>query len=158
VRRAAQGDDDIRRWQRLPHFVKCVGRLDLVYQPAQGGGVKETKEARRERQAAEELQFVDVIIRAGNSIHPEVQVCKERKWRVDYLVNGDIALEIQGIGFGHHSFGAIMKTYEKNNAIAAQGWRLVQVTRAQVASGEALEALARCGVRVEAPCDVKVTK
>lgn len=112
--------------------------------------MKETKEARKERQAAEEQLFVDVIIRAGNSIHPEVPVCKERKWRVDYLVNGDIALEVQGIGFGHHSFGAIMKTYEKNNAIAAQGWRLVQVTRAQIANGEALEALARCGVRVTA--------
>jgi len=43
-----------------------------------------------------------------------------------------------------------MKTYEKNNAIAAQGWRLVQVTRAQIANGEALEALAQCGVRVTA--------
>jgi len=37
-------------------------------------------------------------------------------------------------------------------AIAAQGWRLVQVLRAQVANGEALEALARCGVRVEPTC------
>jgi len=111
---------------------------------------KESKDQRKVRQAADEAQFVYLIIRAGNSIHPEVPVCKDRKWRVDYLINGDIALEVQGIGFGHHSFGAIMKTYEKNNAIAAQGWRLVQVTRAQVANGEALEALARCGVRVEA--------
>ena len=93
---------------------------------------------------------MDVLRRAGNLVEPEQPVCADRKWRVDYLVNGDIALEVQGIGFGHHSFGAIMKTYEKNNAIAAQGWRLVQVTRAQVANGEALEALARCGVRVEA--------
>ena len=41
MRREAQGDDDIRRQQSLPHFVKCVGRLDLVYQPAQGGRVKD---------------------------------------------------------------------------------------------------------------------
>jgi len=113
--------------------------------------VKESKEARAERQARDEWQLVDVLRRAGNKLEPEANVTPERKWRVDYLINGEIALEVQGIGFGHHSFGAIMKTYEKNNAIAAQGWRLVQVTRAQVANGEALEALARCGVRVEPP-------
>ena len=117
---------------------------------------RESKEDRATRQAQQEWQLVDVLRRAGNLVEPERPVCSERKWRVDYLIltgrrgNSPIALEIQGIGFGHHSFGAIMKTYEKNNAIAAQGWRLVQVTRAQVASGEALEALARCGVRVEA--------
>jgi hypothetical protein len=113
--------------------------------------VKETKEARRERQAVEEWQFLDVLRRAGNSIDSEVLVAPPRKWRVDHVINDKIALEIQGIGFGHHSFGAIMKTYEKNNAIAARGWRLVQVTRAQVADGMALEALARAGVRVTAP-------
>ena len=112
---------------------------------------RESKEDRATRQAQQEWQLVDVLRRAGNHVEPEQPVCADRKWRVDYLIltgrrgNSPIALEIQGIGFGHHSFGAIMKTYEKNNAIAAQGWRLVQVTRAQVASGEALEALARCG-------------
>ena len=113
---------------------------------------KESKEARSERQARDEWQMIDVLRRAGNEVVPEATVTPERKWRVDYVINNSIALEIQGIGFGHHSFGAIMKTYEKNNAIAAQGWRLVQVTRAQVANGEALEALARCGVRVEPTC------
>jgi len=120
--------------------------------PVKNRKPKESKEQRAERQAREELQMIDVLRRAGNKLEPEATVTPERKWRVDYVINNTIALEIQGIGFGHHSFGAIMKTYEKNNAIAAQGWRLVQVTRAQVASGEALEALARCGVRVEAPC------
>jgi len=116
--------------------------------------VKESKDERKVRQDYEEMQFVNVLRSAGNLVQPEHPVCSDRKWRVDYLINGErqfghpIALEIQGIGFGHHSFGAIMKTYEKNNAIAAQGWRIVQVTRAQVANGEALEALARCGVRV----------
>ena len=118
---------------------------------------KETKEARKVRQDADELQMLGVLRRAGNLIEPEANVHPDRKWRVDYLLNGErqfghpVALEIQGIGFGHHAFGAIMKTYEKNNAIAARGWRLVQVTRAQVANGEALEALARCGVAVEEP-------
>ena len=112
--------------------------------------MRETKDERKVRQDWEETQLVRVLEDAGNIVQAEVLVTPDRKWRVDYLINGNLALEIQGIGFGHHSFGAIMKTYEKNNAIAAQGWRLVQVTRAQVASGEALEALARCGVRVEA--------
>jgi len=114
--------------------------------------LKETKAERKVRQDYEETQFVNVLRSAGNLVQPEHPVCPDRKWRVDYLINGNLALEIQGIGFGHHSFGAIMKTYEKNNAIAAQGWRLVQVTRAQIANGEALEVLSRCGVRVEAPC------
>jgi len=117
--------------------------------------VKESKEERRERQAQEEWQFIEVLRKAGNLVDPEVVVIPSRKWRVDYLINGErqfghpVALEIQGIGFGHHSFSAIIKTYEKNNAIAANGWRLVQVTRAQVANGDALEALSKAGVRVE---------
>ena len=117
--------------------------------------MKETKPERKVRQDWEEAQFVAVIRAVGNLVEPEVLVCADRKFRVDYLINGErqfghpIALEIQGIGFGHHAFGKIMSTYEKNNAIAARGWRLVQVTRAQVASGDALEALARCGVTVE---------
>lgn len=126
--------------------------------PAKKRKPKESEDARKERQQIDEWQMIDVLRRAGNLVEPEANVHPDRKWRVDYLINGErafghpIALEIQGIGFGHHSFGAIMKTYEKNNAIAARGWRLVQVTRAQVASGEALEALARCGVSVVAKC------
>ena len=115
--------------------------------------MKESKESRKERQAREEWLMVDVLRRAGNVVEPEVIVHPERKWRVDYLVMGPqgspVAVEIQGIGFGHHSFGAIMGTYQKNNAIAARGWRLIQVTRAQVANGEALEALAQAGIQVE---------
>ena len=116
--------------------------------------MKETPDERKVRQDWEETQFVNVLRAAGNLVEPEVLVAPDRKWRVDYLINAErqfghpVALEIQGIGFGHHSFGAIMKTYEKNNAVAARGWRLVQVTRAQVADGMALEALAKCGVRV----------
>jgi len=65
--------------------------------------VKESKEARRERQALEEWQFIDVLRRAGNLVEPEVFVTPERKWRVDYLVNGErqfghpVAIEAYGI-------------------------------------------------------------
>ena len=117
--------------------------------------MKETKDERKVRQDWEETQFVNVLRAAGNLVEPEHPVCADRKWRVDYLINRErqyghpVALEIQGVGFGHHRFAGIMNGYEKGNAIAANGWRLVQVTRAQVANGEALEALARCGVSVE---------
>ena len=116
---------------------------------------KEAPEARKERQRIEEWQFISVLKAAGNLIEPERLVIPSRKWRVDYLINGErafghpVALEVQGIGFGHHRFAGIMNGYAKGNAIAANGWRLVQITRAEIASGDALEILALAGVRVE---------
>jgi len=120
--------------------------------------VKETKEARKERQAQEEWQLVDVLRRAGNHVEPEQPVCKERKWRVDYLIltgrrgNSPIAMEIQGFGFGHVGRTGWLRDIEKAQAIAARGWRYVPLTREDVANGDGLEALARCGVRVEPTC------
>ena len=118
--------------------------------------MKETKEARKERQAREEWRFVDVLRHAGNIVEPEYPVCSERKWRVDYLVNGErqfghpVAIEIQGFGFGHVGRTGWLRDIEKAQAIAARGWRFVPMTRDQVANGDGLEALARCGVRVTA--------
>jgi len=110
---------------------------------------KESKDQRKVRQAAEELLFVDVLVRAGNAVHPEVPVRKDRKWRVDYLINGRIAVEIQGWGFGHVGRAGWLRDIEKAQAIAANGWLYVPVTREQVRNGDALEALARCGVKVD---------
>ena len=98
--------------------------------------------------------MVEALRRAGNFVDPEYAVCKERKWRVDYLVGDSmgpsIALEIQGFGFGHVGRAGWLRDIEKAQAIAANGWLYVPVTRDQVANGDALEALARCGVAVEA--------
>ena len=98
--------------------------------------------------------MVEILRRAGNLVEPEVKVDNELHpkypFRVDYVINQEVAVEIQGIGFGHHSFGAIQKTYRKHNAIAAKGWLLLQITRADIASGDALEVLSRVGVKVQA--------
>ena len=120
--------------------------------------MRETKEARAERQAREEWQMAECLRRSGNLVEPEHPVCTERKWRVDYLLNRErafghpVAVEIQGFGFGHVGRAGWLRDIEKAQAIAANGWRYVPVTRDQVANGDALEALARCGVQVVAPC------
>ena len=118
--------------------------------------MNESKEQRRERQQIAEWQFVDVLRRAGNLVEPEHPVCKERKWRVDYLVNGErqfghpVALEIQGWGFGHVGRAGWLRDIQKAQAIAANGWLYVPMTREDIKSGDGLEALAKCGVRVTA--------
>jgi len=98
--------------------------------------------------------MVEVLRLAGNRVEPEYQVCAERKWRVDYfIVPTDhfrpIALEIQGFGFGHVGRTGWLRDIEKAQAIAANNWLYVPVTREQVANGDALEALSRCGLRLE---------
>lgn len=116
--------------------------------------MKEDPAVRKERQLIEEWQFCEVLRRAGNTVDAEIEVANDKHpaypFRVDYVLNDEIAVELQGIGFGHHAFSALMRTYRKHNAIAARGWLLVQVTREMVANGDALEALSRCGVKVEA--------
>jgi len=112
--------------------------------------VKESPEARKERQSLEEWQFCEVLRRAGNTVDAEVNVTPERKWRVDYVINQEIAVEIQGIGFSHGSRAGIQRDIDKAQAIAARGWLFVPVTRQHVKDGTALEALNKCGVKVEA--------
>ena len=117
--------------------------------------MKETKEARKERQAVEERKMIDCLRRAGNLVEAEHPVCPERRWRVDYLLNRlrqyghPVALEIQGFGFGHVGRTGWLRDIEKAGAIAANGWRYVPVTREMVANGDALDALAKAGVAVE---------
>lgn len=116
--------------------------------------MKETKKARNERQQQEEWQMIEVLRGRGNLVEPEYELDPERKWKIDYLLNGErafghpVALEIEGYG-RHQSWAGWHADVEKYNAIAARGWRLVRVTRDMVGNGDALEALARCGVPVE---------
>ena len=115
--------------------------------------MKESREARAERQARQEWLFVNVLRRAGNQVDAEVEVTPDRKWRVDYVVNDEIAVEIQGFGFGHVGRAGWLRDIEKAQWIAVRGWLYVPVTREQIASGDALEALSRCGVAVEGPSE-----
>jgi hypothetical protein len=109
----------------------------------------ESKDARRERQAIEEWQMLEVLRRAGNTIDSEVLLAPPRKWRVDHVINDEIAVEIQGFGFGHVGRAGWLRDIDKAQAIAARGWFYVPMTREQIKNGDALEALSKCGVAVE---------
>ncbi len=113
---------------------------------------KEAPEARKERQQIEEWQFVEVLRVAGNQVIPEYEFENRhtgRMFRLDYLINGKVAVECQGFGFGHVGRKGWLRDISKAQQIAENGWLYCPVTREHVANGEALEALARCGVPVE---------
>ena len=111
--------------------------------------MKESAEARMERQKLERWQLIDVLRRAGNTVDEEVQFHPERKWRIDLVVNGTFAVEIEGRG-RHQSFYGYSQDIEKYNQVTIAGLRLLRVTRDMVANGEALEVLSQAGVKVEA--------
>jgi len=68
-----------------------------------------------------------------------------RRWKFDYLFRGfGLAVEVQGGNFvrGRHVQGAaLIQEYEKLNAAAALGYRIIFVTPRQVANGQALAAI-----------------
>jgi len=138
--------------------------------------VKESKEQRKIRQDREEQLFISVLRDAGNRVDTEVMFDTRpedksqsppipRRWRIDVALpdcdlfargrgrdgcypTEDIAIEIQGIGWGHAKFSSRMNDIEKNGELFAQGWTALQVSRAMIADGTALDLLARRGVRV----------
>lgn len=76
---------------------------------------------------------------------PELRFHPTRRWRFDWaFVGNKVAVEVQGAIFvqGRHTRGAaLLKEFEKLNAAAAQGWRVLYATPKQIASGEALAAV-----------------
>lgn len=66
-----------------------------------------------------------------------------RKWRFDYAwPTQKLALEIQGAVFvqGRHTRGAgLRKEYEKLNAAAVEGWRVLFVLPEQLTNGTAIQ-------------------
>jgi len=76
---------------------------------------------------------------------PEYRFHPVRKWRFDYAWPArKLALEIQGAVFaqGRHTRGAgLRKEYEKLNAAAAGGWRILFVLPEQVANGTAMQVI-----------------
>lgn len=119
--------------------------------PVLGATVKESKEARKERQAIEEWKMVEVLRRAGNVVAAEVEMPNIENprypYRIDYVLNHGVALEIEGYG-RHQSWKGWHSDLRKYNLVAAAGFLLVRVTRQMVTNGDALEALAQAGVRV----------
>jgi very-short-patch-repair endonuclease len=75
----------------------------------------------------------------------EFRFHKTRRWRWDFaFVKERIAIEINGgiasAKSGHRSMTGVLRDYEKINAsmLEIPPWRVLQVTPAQVKSGEAL--------------------
>jgi very-short-patch-repair endonuclease len=70
----------------------------------------------------------------------EMLVCLERKWRFDIACpEKHLAFEISGGNWsgGHRRGTAQEHEYEKLNWAQMHGWRVLQFTNRQVASGEA---------------------
>jgi len=137
---------------------------------------RETKEARKERQAIELWQFVEVLRRAGNIVEYEFAFDMRaadssqsppipRKWKFDLVLPYQrttgvtpatkhahrwerIAIEIEGYG-RHQTMKGFTADLEKYSEAFAQGWTLLRVSRKMIADGTALDVLARRGVRVE---------
>ena len=67
----------------------------------------------------------------------------ERRWRFDFAWPEKwVALEIEGGAWvrGRHNRAAgFVKDCEKYSVAAAEGWRVLRVTRQQIESGQALE-------------------
>ena len=64
-----------------------------------------------------------------------------RKWQFDFIVAGNgenIAVEIQGFG-RHQRFIGYQNDCERQAEALMLGWRVLQVTPAQVKSGQALK-------------------
>ena len=113
--------------------------------------MKESAEARMERQARERWQFIDVLRRAGNVVEEEVRFHPERRWLFDLtLPEHRIAIEIEGMNGRHQSMAGFRRDLEKYGEAFAMGWDVLRVSRQMVADGTALELLARRGVEVEA--------
>ena len=138
---------------------------------------RESKEDRAERQAQELWRFITVLAAAGNVVEEELWFDQReadpsqsppipRKWRFDIAMPGckrhlnsngsgvryeSIAIEIEGYG-RHQSMKGFNDDLTKYGEAFAQGWTLLRVSRAMIADGQALDLLARRGVRVEAPC------
>ncbi len=81
--------------------------------------------------------------------HAELKFHPDRTWRFDWaFIHGSakVAIEIQGGIFtqGRHVRGAaLLKEFEKLNAAAEMGWRILFVTPEQFARGDCLAMVQR---------------
>ena len=76
---------------------------------------------------------------------PEYKFAPPRKWRLDWaFVDAKLAIEVQGGLFvqGRHTRGAaLLREYEKLNALACAGWRVLFVTPKEMSSGAVFDLL-----------------
>lgn len=76
----------------------------------------------------------------------------ERKWRFDFILQNDIAVEIEGGVYmkSRHTTGkGFTQDCEKYSEAAALGWRVLRFTTEQVMSGYAIHCTKRAmGIRI----------
>lgn len=77
---------------------------------------------------------------------PELRFAPPRRWRFDWAwPDLGLALEVQGGVFirGRHTRGAaLLKEYEKLNAAAVEGYRMLFCTPREIGNGEAVAIVA----------------
>lgn len=83
-----------------------------------------------------------------NGIDYDREVCpiKGRKWRVDFVIGENLAVEVDGGTWiqGRHNRGSsIEKDYEKLNALTAHGYSVLRFTTSMVTSGKAIETISQ---------------
>lgn len=80
-----------------------------------------------------------------------------RKWRVDFCWLAErVIVEVEGglyqAASGHRSYGGVTRDIEKGNMLVMAGFRLLRVTAAMIASGEAIDLIRQClGLRMSVP-------
>ncbi len=80
-----------------------------------------------------------------------------RKWRVDFCWLAErVVCEVEGglyqAASGHRSFEGVTRDIEKMNMLQLAGFRIIRVTAAMIANGEAIELIRQClGLRMSVP-------
>lgn len=88
----------------------------------------------------------------GLPFEPEVRFAPPRRWRLDYLVAGVLAVEIEGGGWvgGRHTSGAgFAADLTKYAEVTARGLALFRFSPRQILSGEAYGYLKRWASSVD---------
>lgn len=74
----------------------------------------------------------------------EVEFDPKRRWRVDFMLDGKLAVEVEGGAWsqGRHVRGAgFIADCRKYNALTLAGYRLLRFSTSQVESGEAIDTI-----------------
>lgn len=92
--------------------------------------------------------MMDTLCKAHGLPTPvhEFKFDPDRKWRVDYLFDGWLALEVEGGVWaeGRHTRGdGFLADVEKYNALAMAGYVLIRCTPADIQSGAAFDLVRR---------------
>lgn len=94
------------------------------------------------RKSPGEESFALQLTEAGIFFQREAKLIDGRKFRVDFLIECDVVVEIEGATWtkgGHSSGVGIMRDMEKYNLLTATGYKVFRFTTEQATSGEAIK-------------------